>query len=173
MNQFLRQRAAHAFAQHRNLREQIDARFEIGLLLPFPVDAFVASAHADDAVILAIEHFGAGKLRKDVHARRFALLSKPGCQTVQRNDVIAMIVEWWRVDRRPNRSAIGEIHELIVLDLSFQRRAFLFEVRDQFSESARIHHGAGERMRANRRSFFDYRNLSLAERVVLFVVLRD
>src|SRR5437763_15679325 len=67
LNQLLRQRAAHAFAQHRNLGQQINARLEVSLLLPFLVDPLVTGTHANDLIILAVEHLGAGKSRKDAY----------------------------------------------------------------------------------------------------------
>ena len=77
LNQLLRQRSAHAFAQHGDLGQQINAGFEVGLLLPFLIDPLVTGAHANDLIILAVEHLSAGKFRKNIHAGSFALLAQP------------------------------------------------------------------------------------------------
>ena len=71
-----------AFAQDRDLGEQIHARLVIRLLLPFLVDTLVAGAHAYDAILFVIEHLCAGKFRKDIYARRFAFFAQPGRQAI-------------------------------------------------------------------------------------------
>ena len=86
------------------LAQQIDARLEVWLSLPFLIDALVAGAHADDAIVLVVKHFSAGKLREDIDARLFALLAQPGGQTIERNDVVAVILQRRRRDRRTDRA---------------------------------------------------------------------
>ncbi len=77
---------------------QIDAGLVISFALPFFVDAFVPSAHSEHAIAVVIEQISAGKLRKDVNAGLFTFFAEPRSQTIQRDDVIAVILEWRRRD---------------------------------------------------------------------------
>ncbi len=77
LNQLLRERTADAFAQHRDLREQIDTGLKVRLALPFLVDPFVTRAHADDPIVRIVKHLSARKFGEDVDAGLFALLAQP------------------------------------------------------------------------------------------------
>src|SRR6185369_13415012 len=77
LHELFRKRAAWSFAEHSHLRAQIDSRLIVGFALPFLIDAFVAGAHAEHAIVVVVEQVSAGKLRKDVDARFFSLLAEP------------------------------------------------------------------------------------------------
>ena len=70
----------------------VNARLEVRLSSPLTVNALVARAHADDAVALVVENLRAGEFGEDVDARLLALLSEPGRQLVERDDVVAVIL---------------------------------------------------------------------------------
>src|ERR1043165_2006687 len=74
-DELLSERSAWSFAEHRNLRAQIDTRFIVRFAFAFFIDALIASAHAENPVVLVVKQIGAGKLRKDVYARLFTLLT--------------------------------------------------------------------------------------------------
>src|SRR3977135_2155626 len=82
--------------------------------------SLVACAHADDAVLFVIEHIGAGKFRKDVDAGFFTFLAEPGRQTIQRNDVVAMVHERRWSDRGPNGTRLSEIKKVVLFHRRFQ-----------------------------------------------------
>src|SRR5262249_42754417 len=141
-HQFLRQRSTYALTQHRDLREQVHARFKIGFRLALFVDPLVAGAHPEHAIFFIEEQISAGEFGKDIYAGFFTFLAQPNSQTVQRNNVVAMIVKWRRINWRANRAILSEVIKEIFSYFGFKRSALLFEIRDQFGESFRIHYGA-------------------------------
>ena len=63
---------------------------------------------------------------------------------------------------------------MIVINFGFEWRALFLKVGNQFSQTARIHHRARKDMRTNSGAFLDDRDLNLAQRItVLLVVLSD
>ena len=75
-DQRLRQVAAHAVAENRDLGADVDARLERRLLLAVLVDAAIAGADADDAIAV-VQHFRRGEAGEDVDAFRLDLPAEP------------------------------------------------------------------------------------------------
>src|SRR5215213_4784635 len=164
----LRERPAWSFTKHSHLRAQIDSGFVIGFWLPFLADTFVASAHAEHAIIFVVEQVSTGKLRKDVDARFFTFLTEPRSQTIKRDDVIAVVLQRRRRDGRPQRELRCEIKKVIFFYRRLERGTLLFKIWNQLAHSPRIHDGTGKNVRANRRAFLNYCDLDVTERFVFF-----
>ena len=88
-------------------------------------------------IFAIIKQISAGKLRKDVHARLFALFAEPRSQTIQRDDEIAVVLEWRRCDRRTQRHLRRQIEKVIFVNWRFEWRALRFEIGDQFAQRFR------------------------------------
>ena len=124
------------------------------------VDALVAGTDADDAIAVP-QKFLPGKLAEDLHADGFGLLAQPLAHLLQRRDVLAVIVERRRRQRRLDLPAFGKKPQLVARHRRFDRRA-REPVGQQFGNRARIHHRAGDAVIADLGRFFDDENLELA-----------
>ena len=71
--------------------------------VPAPVRSFVAAPHTEHAIVFVVKQIRAGELGKDVHARCFTLFAQPGRETIQRDDVVAVVLQWGRRDGRTDR----------------------------------------------------------------------
>ena len=95
--QLLRQVAAHAVAEDRDLGVDVDARLEPGLLLAVlpmprsPVRTPMTRRPVDQDVL-------AGKAGKEIDALPFGLLGQPANELVQRDDAVAVVPERRRDD---------------------------------------------------------------------------
>ena len=86
-------RSSRTLAQHCHLRRQIDSGFVIRFLFSFFIDAFVACAYTNYAIVLVVKHRRTGKLREDVYAGFLTFLSQPGSQSIKRDNVVTMILQ--------------------------------------------------------------------------------
>ena len=84
--------AADAVGENRDLGANIHTRLERGLALAMLVDAAIAGADADDAIAIE-EDFGGGKAGEDVDAFRLDQAAEPLDEPVQRDEVVAVILE--------------------------------------------------------------------------------
>ena len=142
LRELLSQRAARAFAEHCHFRAQVNTRLVIWFGLPFLINSLVARANTDDAVIFIIKHLRSGKFGEDVDASLFAFFAEPSGQTIERDDVIAVILEWRWCDGRANCVRLRQVEKIVFLDERFERRALFDEIRYQLLERARVHHRA-------------------------------
>ena len=99
--------AAHAVGEDRDLGANVDARLERRLRLAVLVDAAVAGAHADDAVAL-VQHLARGEAGEEVDALGLDQPAQPLHEAVERDDVVAVVLERRRRDREaaPCRSRV-------------------------------------------------------------------
>ena len=79
-------------------------------------DAAIARSHADDAIAV-IEHLGRRKAREDVNAFGFDQAAEPLDEPVERDDVVAVIPERRRGDRKLHLAGAGEEVDVIVRGL--------------------------------------------------------
>jgi hypothetical protein len=173
LGKLLDERAARPFAEHRHLRHDVHARLEIRSRLSFPVHTLIARADAYDAVGLVVEHLRAGEFGEDVDARLLALLAEPSRQLIQRDDVVTVILERRRRNRRLDGAGLCQVEEKILVDRSFERRALLRKIRHQLLESLRVHNRARKYVRADVCALLDDGYLNVAERLALSLALRD
>ena len=96
--QLLGEVAAHAVAEDRDLGADVDAGLERRLLLAVLADAAIAGAHADHARAVH-QHVLPGKAREEIDAFGFDLRGQPLHELVQRNDVVAVVLQRRRDDR--------------------------------------------------------------------------
>ncbi len=167
------QRTARAFAEHCDLRPQVNAGLEVGLRLPFFVYALVARAHANYAVLFVVKHLRARKLREDVDARLLTLLAKPGRQAIQRDYVITVVLERRRRQGRLDGARLRQVQKIIFVDGRFERRALLHKIRHQLLQRARVHDCARQKVRADVSAFFNHADFYLAQRLPFPLALRD
>ena len=96
-DEFLGQRAARTFGEHGDFGAQFVAGSEVVFRLAVLVDALVFGQDAGDAVFF-VEQFPAGKLSEKIHALFFDQAAEPFHQLVERDDVIAVILQRRRSD---------------------------------------------------------------------------
>ena len=149
--QLLHARAARTLGEDRHLRAHVDARLEVRLRLSELVDAFVAGADADDAAVFDEDARGR-ELGEEIDAHLADDRTEPAHDLAERDHVVAVILERRRHGRtgethRPR--LLGEIPELITGHRRLDRAAALEPVRHQLGDAARIHHRAGDPVRAD------------------------
>ncbi len=180
-DELLGERAAHAFAEHRDLGEDVHARLVGRLGLAVLVDAHVARAHADDAVALD-EELVAGEAGVDLDADLLALLGEPLADVADRRDVVALLLEEGGIDRRAHgelrQEEVGHVVGADVLG----RESLLDEVRHQLADGTRVDRCAREEVIAHRGAFLDHQHcrrldgcasLALGALVVALDLLRE
>ena len=120
--QLLGQVPAHAVGEDRDLRVDVGAGLEHAPWLAVLADAAVARAHANHAITVE-QHRLSGKTPEQVDAFGLDLSGQPPRELVQRNDVVAMILErrrrQWQRQLLPGREEV----DVVGLDLARQRRA--------------------------------------------------
>ncbi len=156
------ERAARAFGEHGDFGAQFVAGREVIFRLAVLVDAFVFGEDAGDAVFF-VEQFATGKLREEIDAFFFDEAAEPFHELVERDDVVAVILQRRRRDGELVRIAFGEVVSGVAGDGSVERRGF-FEVGDEFAEGARVHDGAGELMGADFAGLFEDVDIFRGER---------
>ena len=101
LDELFGQRTPRALGKNSDLGPDVDSRFEITLFAAVFVDAFVAGPNARKPIILDYQ-IRAGESRKNVNAAFLDLFAEPAREFVERDDVIPMILEWWRKIGKPN-----------------------------------------------------------------------
>jgi len=149
-DQLLAQVAARALGEHRVLAQQLHAELEVRAGLAVLLDAQVAGGHPAHAPLLVIQHLGGREAGEDLHAQCLGLLRHPAHHVAQRDDVAAVVVEVARhqPDGQAARAGFGQRQHLVAGDRLVQRRAQFLPVREQLVHRARVHHRAGEDVRA-------------------------
>ena len=122
-----------------------------------PADAAIARAHAGDAIAV-VENLGRGEAGEDVDAFGFDQPAQPFHEAVQRNDVVAVVLERRGREGKGGLAAAGEEVDVIVVHQGAERRAALLEVGDQVAERARIEHRAREHVRAGLPRLLEHRD---------------
>ena len=153
----LRQVAADAVAEDRRLRVDVDARLERALSAAVLVESAIAGAHADHARAV-VEHLRCGKPREDVHARGFDLTGEPLHELVERDDVVAVVLERRRRDRKRHLAALGEEIHRVVMHRARERRALGFEIGNQILQRAWVEHRARQHVRARLACLVEHRD---------------
>jgi hypothetical protein len=126
--------------------------------LAVPAHAHVAGRYSLDTPFVVVEHFGCGKSGKDLDAEIFRLLAEPAADIAQAHHVIAVVLKAFGQQeiRNLQRRCFGQEQETVFAYRCVQRRVELLPVRKQLGESARVHHGAGQDMRAYFRALLDH-----------------
>ncbi len=130
---------------------------EGGLLLAVLPDAAVARSHPDDAIAV-IENLGRRKAGEDVNALGFDQPAKPFDEPVERNDVVAVILERRRSDWKLDLAGPGEKVDVIVMDFRGEWRAALLEVRHELPERRRIEDRARQHVGPDLARLLQHRN---------------
>ena len=110
--ELLGQRAARTFGEDGDLRAHVDARLEVRLRLAVLVDALVAGAHADDASVLD-EHARGRELGEEIDAHLADDRRQPADHLAEGDDVVAVVLQGRRHDRRRELPLLGEIPERV------------------------------------------------------------
>ena len=139
-NQRLGQVATDAIREDRHFGVDVDARLEGPLPLPIPPDAAVARPHAQRATT-GVEHLAAREPGENVDALLLGQPGQPSDELVQRDDVVAVILEWGRSERETDLPARGQEVNLVVVDRRLERRPSLFPVRDQVTKRGGVEDG--------------------------------
>src|SRR6266567_556148 len=143
----LRQIAADAIGEDRDLRVDVDAGLEGGLPLAVLVDSAVARPDTDHRAAIE-EDLGRRESREDVDAPGLDEPGEPLDERVERDDVVAVILEERRRDRQSEFGGAGEEVDVVARDRGAERRALLLEIRNEIRERRRVKHRAGEQVRA-------------------------
>src|SRR5213593_1782389 len=109
----------------------INSRFEIAARTPGFVDALVACAHAGDGISVN-EELCAGESGKYIDAGFFDLFAEPSRELVQRDNVIAVILQRRRNNREAEFAILRQKKDVIFLDRAFDGSASLLPIRHQF-----------------------------------------
>src|SRR5688572_5727863 len=138
--------AADTVAEDRHLRQDVDARFEGRFLLAMLADAAIARAHANHARAIHQD-----VLRREsgeqVDAFRLDLSGQPADEVIERDDVVAVILERGRDDREWQLRLRRQKVDMVLVDLGRQRSALFLEVRDQVAQRGGVKDGAREHVR--------------------------
>ena len=158
LHQLLAEMAARAFGEQRVFRMQLHAKLECRRRYPMPVDAHVAGGDTPDRSGVVVQYFGGRKTGKNFDAQCFGLLPEPAHDVGQRDHVIAVILE--AVRQHPVRRLVGfgfgQKQETVLADRHVQRCAAFLPVRKKFGQRLRVHHRAGQDMRAEFTAFFQH-----------------
>jgi hypothetical protein len=120
-------------------------------LIAIPADTHVRRRHADNRSRFVVKHLVDGKARINLDAKLRGLLAEPPYDQSETADVVAVVAHQRRHEkiRKPYIARRTEHEELIVLDLSRQRRTALTPIRDQTIKPDRIDHCARKDVRTD------------------------
>ncbi len=143
----LRQVAAHAVTEDRDLGQDLHARLELALLRSVLCDAAIACPDADHTCAIE-QHLASGKPAEHIDAFRLDLRRQPPHQLVQRDDVVAVILEWGRDDRKRELRLLRQVVDVIAVNGNGEGYAFGLAVRNQLAEGRGVEDGARQRVRS-------------------------
>ena len=133
-------------AEDGDLRANVDARLIARLVLAVLADAAIARADADDAIALH-QDVGAGESGEEIDAFALDETRQPLDELVERDDVVAVIGERGRRERKLDLAAARqEIHAVLVHGRR-ERRALRLEVRNELPQRRGIEHRARQHVR--------------------------
>ena len=166
IHELLGEGAARAFGQHGDLGAQLVAGREVVLGLAVFVHAFVFGQNAGDSFFSAvrvIDQIPAGKLGEEVDAFFFHQAAEPFGEFVDRDHVVAVILQRrWRDGKLPG-VFFGEVVGGVAGDWRIERRS-LFEIGNKLAQAARVHDRAGKLVRADLARLLEHVNIFSRER---------
>src|ERR1700737_3398153 len=180
-DELLGERAASSLSEDHDFGLQIVAGFEVRLGLILLVHALVIGADTGYPVTIFVaveEEFGARESPENRDAGFFHLGPQPLYKPVERDNVVAVIAQWWRRDGEFESAFLGQEIDGFFGNFGIQRR-FLLESRKKFAHGARIEQCAGKAVLADLAGLFEDVNILLAElrvgvfRFVLIDELRE
>ncbi len=171
LHQLLGQVAADAIRENRHLGVDVGAELDGALGLAVLADAAVARAHANHPGAV-VEHVLAGKAHEQVDAFGLDLPRQPLRELVERDDVVAVILERRRRDRQPQLLPGRQEVDVVLVHFRRQRRALGLEIRDEVAQRGRVEQGARELMPAGVAGLFDHRDRQRLP-ALLLVQLRE
>ena len=125
------------------------------------VHAFVVGADAGDAAAIE-EKFRAGESSEDGDAGLFHLAAHPLHETVERDDVVAMVAQRRRRDGKFELALLREKVDSFFRDFGVEWRFFL-ESGKKFAHGTRIKQRAGETVLADLAGFLEHVDVLFAE----------
>jgi len=155
LDQLLREAPATPLSEHGHLRADVHARLEVRLRASVAIDAHVAGTHADDATALDDE-LVAGEARKDVDSAGLGPFGQPLGDTVERDDVVALLLEVRRHHGNRELALRMEDPEAGVVADVLGREALAREVRHELGDRLRIHDRAREHVVADGGTLLDH-----------------
>jgi hypothetical protein len=158
----LGERAARAFAQHHDLGHQVRAGLVVGLLLAGVRDALVADAHADHPVALP-QQLLAGEGGEHVDPGFFRLGGEPLGQVRERPDVLAVVVERGRRERRRDLALVGEEPQRVAADRGVEAAGDVL-AGEELQQRLGVDHGAREAVVADLAALLDHHDGDLRAR---------
>jgi hypothetical protein len=155
--------AAAALGEEDVAREKLHPRLVTGGGLAVASDAHVAGGDAAHRVISREQDLSGGKAGEDLYPEPLGLLGEPAADVAKAHYVVPVVAETrgeHEAGHLPRR-ALREKNEAILADRRIERRVELFPVRDELVQRARVHHRAGQDVRADFRSLFQHAHADL------------
>ena len=149
----LGERSARAFGEHDDLRFHVVAGLEVRFRLILLVDAFVVGAHTGDAIAV-VEQLRTGESGENRDPRLFDFAGQPLHEPVDRDDIVAVIAQRRRRNRKLVMTLAGEEVDAFLVNLGVER-SFFFEAGQQFLHRARIEQGARQAVLSGLARFFE------------------
>ena len=122
-----------------------------------PSNPTIAGAYADNAIVL-VQQLDSGETGEHVDALGFDEPGQPLHEPAQRDDVVAVIGQRRRRNRKLNLRAAREEVDVIVMNVRSEWRTALFEVGEEHLERGWIEHRAGEHVSARLARLLEHRN---------------
>ena len=150
--------AARAFRENRVAAGQLHAELEGILRLAVLADPHVAGRDAAHRAVFAVEDFCGCESRKDLDPERLGLFGEPFHHIAQPDDIAPMVVEVARHQkvRDAARAVFAQKEDIVSSDRLVQRRAALLPVGKELGQRPRVHHRAGQDMRAGLGPFLEH-----------------
>ena len=157
-----RQVTGGALGKHRDLRRDVDPRLVVRERLALTALALVPRADADDAAVVD-EELLPRRLGKDHRAARLRLLGEEAPELRHGHDPVAVVHHRRRRRDAERRALREEVHRLAVHRPVGGHVLDRHPSREQLADRARVHHGAGEEVRARLLSLLEHRDRNVAE----------
>ena len=142
--------------------DDVVPRLERRQLLALAAASAIARAHADDASVLD-EELRRGRLRKDDRAERLGLLGEEAPELGDGDDEVP-VVPHRRRRRDPERGAPGQHVDGLARHLAVRREVGRLEPpAEELAQRRRVHHRAGEEMRARLLALLEHCDRHVAE----------
>ena len=151
-NELFTQMPPATFGKNGVLGVEFKTGLEGRFLLTVGRNPHIAGGNPFNASVFMVEDFSGRKTRKHLSTQLHRLLTQPGTQISEGDDVVAMVVhgsgnQWTR--KLKGRFAAAEVINLILGDGCLQGSAPLFPIRKQLRQRAGFENCSGEDMSAN------------------------